>query len=329
VGVAGLLRAGALPVVPDASAFATTRWWTVALYTPVWIGLQLLRAARWQLLLAPVGRVPLRRVMAVSLIGYGALAVLPFRMGEVVRPALIRQKGQLSLLAASGTVGAERVIDGLFLSLVLVVGLLASDPLSPLPDRIGELPVQSAVIPGAAYSAAGMFAVLFVAMAVFYWRRTWARTLAARIGRMRSSRLASWIATAVERVADGLRFLPRLCFAGPFVALTAVYWFGFAASTWLLLWGTGIDSPTLLQATVITGVIALGVIVPNAPGFFGAFQLSAYAGMVMFFPLAEVTGPGAAFVFLIYVIQIGLAIVLAALALLAERLSPRDALTAS
>jgi hypothetical protein len=166
-------------------------------------------------------------------------------------------------------------------------------------------------------------------MALFYWRRTWAQRLAARVGALSSTRLAAWIAGAVEKLADGLRFLPRLRFTVPFLGLTALYWFGYAASSWLLLWATGLESSTLLHATVIMGVTALGVIVPNAPGFFGAFQLSAYAGMVMFFPLAKVTGPGAAFVFLLYVIQIGLTIVLAGVALIADHFSPGDALRAS
>jgi hypothetical protein len=322
------MHAGALPVLPEAAAFAHTRWWTVSLYAGIWVGMQLLRAARWQLLLAPVARIPLRRVVAVGLVGYGAMAVLPFRMGEAVRPALIRRGGAISLLAASGTVVAERVIDGLVLSLGMVLGLLLSHPLSPLPDRIGELPVQTAVVPGAAYSAAGLFGGLFVAMVLLYWRRGWAQRLAGRVGGARQTKLAAWIAGAIERLADGLRFLPRLRFSGPFLLLTLLYWLTWAASAWLLLWGTGVKAPALVHALVVMGVVALGVIVPNAPGFFGAFQLSAYAALAMFFPLAEITGAGAAFVFLLYVVQIGGLILLGALALLADHVSPREVLAA-
>ena len=293
------------------------------------MAMQLLRAARWQLLLAPVARIPLRRVVAVGLVGYGAMVVLPFRMGEAVRPALIRRGAAISLLAASGTVVAERVIDGLVLSLALVLGLLLSNPLDPLPDRIGELPVGTAVLPGAADSAAGLFGCLFVAMVVLYWRRGWAQRLAARMGGASQVRLAGWIAGAIERLAHGLRFLPRLRFAGPFLLLTLLYWLAWAASAWLLLWGIGVRSPALVHAAVVMGVVALGVIVPNAPGFFGAFQLSAYAALAMFFPVAEITGAGAAFVFLLYVIQIGGLILLGALALVADHVSPREVLAAS
>ena len=324
-GLAWLMHAGALPVVPEASAFGHTRWWVVVVYSGTWVAMQLLRAARWQLLLAPVTRIPLRRVIAVGLIGYGAMVVLPFRMGEAVRPALIRRGGAISLMAASGTVVAERVIDGLVLSLGLVMGLLLSRPLSPLPDHIGELPVQTAVVPGAAFSAASLFGGLFVAMAVLYWRRNWALGLVARLGNGGRAQLARWLAGGVERLSDGLRFLPRLRFAGPFLLLTFLYWLAWASSAWLLLWGVGVTSPDLAHAAVVMGVVGLGVVVPNAPGFFGAFQLSAYAALAMFYPAAEIPGAGSAFVFLLYVVQIGGLIVLGGLALVTEHFAARDA----
>jgi hypothetical protein len=62
--------------------------------------------------------------------------------------------------------------------------------------------------------------------------------------------------------------------------------------------------------------------------FFGAFQLSAYAALAMFFPLAEITSAGAAFVFLLYVVQIGGLILLGAVALVADHVSPREVLGA-
>ena len=84
---------------------------------------------------------------------------------------------------------------------------------------------------------------------------------------------------------------------------------------WLLLWGAGVPSPTLLQAGVVQGVMGLGMVVPNAPGYFGTFQISAYAALVLFYPLAVVTQAGAAFVFLLYVIQMLLTLGAGAVAL--------------
>jgi hypothetical protein len=112
-----------------------------------------------------------------------------------------------------------------------------------------------------------------------------------------------------------------------FALLTAVYWGLSIVGLWLLVGAAGVPAPTLAQASVILGVIGLGLVIPNAPGFFGTFQISAYSAMVLFYPLEVVTSAGAVFVFLLYVIQMAgtLGTAGAALAwLLTQSASPRQ-----
>jgi hypothetical protein len=71
-----------------------------------------------------------------------------------------------------------------------------------------------------------------------------------------------------------------------------------------------------VQAGVVLGVLGLGLAVPNAPGYFGTFQISGYSALVLFYPLAVVMSAGAAFLFLLYVIQMTLTLLAAAPALL-------------
>ncbi|MEB2311551.1 MAG: lysylphosphatidylglycerol synthase transmembrane domain-containing protein [Sorangiineae bacterium] len=328
-GFAWLLHAGALPLVPPASAFARVRWWAVAVYFGLWCVIHVVRAGRWWLLIAPVRPVPLGRVTRVALIGFAAIVLLPFRTGEVVRPVLIRRRGHLSAWVATGTVAAERVIDGLCLSVLLFIALRLARPLDPLPDRIGELPVPVAVVPGAAYTALAVFAAAFLVMALFYWRRAWARRVSERVVGLVSERLARWLADRVEQVADGLGFLPRLRYAIPFVGLTLAYWLSNAAATWFLAWACGFDTMSFWQAAACVGVLALGILLPNAPGFFGAFQISVYAGFAMYFEPTLVTGPGAAFVFIVYLVQVAISLGFGAAALLVERESVSGALAAT
>lgn len=324
LGFGWLMHAGALPIVPGRDAFSHTRWWTVAAYVAIWSGVHYLRAARWYWLLEPIHRVPLRRVLAVAFIGFAAIVLLPFRAGEVVRPVMIRKKGHLSGWAATGTVGAERVIDGLFMSVVLFIALGFSHRLDPLPDRIGELPVPASVVPSAAYGALALFVAAFLVMGVFYWRRSFARRVTERVVGLVSRKLASWLAERVENVADGLKFLPNARHLVPFLIATAIYWLANAGASWLLAWGTGFEAMTYAEACVTMGVLALGILLPNAPGFFGAFQISIYAGLAMFFPPEQVVGPGAAFVLLIYVSQVGITFVAGALGMLWEHTSVRE-----
>ncbi len=327
-GFGWLLHKGALPVLPRRGDFAGIAPWTVVVYALIYLLALYVRAHRWTWLLAPIHPVPLRRVLTVSFIGYGALVLLPFRTGEVVRPALIRREGKLSGWAATGTIAAERVIDGLVLCVILLVALMVARPLSPLPDHIGNLPVPVAIVPAAAYGALLVFAAAFAVLGAFYFWRAWAtRAIEAVVGLV-SKKLATRLSSAAARVADGLHFLPRPGLAGPFLAATLLYYGLNAAGIELILWGAGIAPVSLARACVIMGVIHLGVLLPNAPGYFGAFQVAIYAGLAMYYPPDLVASTGAAVVFLLYAIQIGLVLLTAAAALLSSRISPSNALAA-
>ena len=72
------------------------------------------------------------------------------------------------------------------------------------------------------------------------------------------------------------------------------------------------------QACVVLGVLGLGVLVPNAPGFFGAFQLSVYAALALFFRSDTVLGAGSAYVFLLYLGNVGLPLIIGSIALFFE-----------
>ncbi len=326
IGFAVLLKAGALPLVPSKENFANVRWWTIAAYPVLWFVVHFIRAGRWYWLLAAVHRVPLRRVLSVAFVGFAALVVFPLRMGEVVRPMMIRKKGHLTAWAATGTVAAERIIDGLALSVILFVSLQLAKPLDPLPDRIGNLPVPASVVPSAAYVALLAFAGAFLTMALFYWRRAFARRLTESAVGLVSKPLGRWLADRLEQVANGLTFLPRWKLTAPFLGATLLYWMLNAASGWLLAWGCGFENITFAQACANMGVLALGILLPNAPGFFGAYQISVYAGFAMYFAPELVVGPGSAYVFVMYLSQLLVTILCGLVAMALEHTSLRDAL---
>jgi len=297
-----LLRQGALELWPGAAAFGRVDWGSVALYVLLLSAQQFVRAGRWYFLLAPVQRVPLGTVLRVAFIGFFAISIMPIRTGEVVRPLLMRREGKISGWVATGTVAAERLIDGFFLSSLLFIALLVAKPHEPLPDHIGDLPVPVALVPTAAYSAVGFFATALIVMTLFYLFRAKARRLIElTVGRV-SLAFAHALSDRIGQVADGLRFLPQVRYTAPFLLGTLAYW-AIAAIAWTVLArGCGLEIG-YFQAMAVVGVVALGILVPNAPGFFGAFQLGCYAGLAMYLERETVLGAGSVYVFLTYALQ--------------------------
>jgi hypothetical protein len=322
------MQAGALPFFPDEAALARFEWWTLGGYLVLWSIVHWLRAVRWHYLLAPIGAVPMSKLLSVSFVGFAAIVLLPMRTGEVVRPALVREKGGISGWSAMGTVGAERIVDGLVLSLMLLFGISSSAQLSPLPEKIGHLPISPQVVPSGTYVALALFGVAFVTMGLFYFRRQLARSLVEATIGLVSKPLAAWLAERVDRVSLGLSFLPHVKYTAPFVLLTVVYWLLNAAATWLLGYGAGFDM-SYAQATVLAGVLALGIMVPNAPGFFGAFQFSVYAGLSMFYAEEALFTSGSVLVFFLYLSQLGIMFGAALVSLPFMKLSVSSALAAN
>ena len=323
-----MLERGGMPLIPPASAFSKVSVPICIAYALTFIAWHAIRATRWRHLLAPLADVPLRRVIAVSWIGFGAILLMPLRAGEFVRPYMIRQKGKVSIAAATGTVGAERIIDGLCLTLMLGICMQFAKPLDPLPDHIGKLNIPVAAVPFYAYLSLCGFLCAFALMAVFYWRPRLGHLLVEKPLGIFSPRLAHKAADFVARTADGLKFLPNLRYFGPFMVETAIYWFANGFSMWFLARGCGIEAITLLQAFVLMGVLGVGILVPAGPGVFGAFQASIYAALAMYFPDDVVLGPGLAFVFLLYVIQFVGCLLTAGFFLIVDRDAAREVIEA-
>ncbi len=308
-----LLDRGALPWLPETQVLQQASGWALPAYLSLWTAVHVLRALRWHYLLRPLGPVPIKDILGTSFIGFAAIVLLPLRAGEVVRPALLRRKDGLSGWSVMGTIGAERIFDGLFLSLMLLVGLALSEQLDPLPTRIGQLAISPAIVPRAATVALLLFGAAFATMAVFFVARAQACRLVAGLIGWASPRLAKWVSDRIAKVTDGLNFLPSARLTLAFTVATGCYWFLNAWATWVLARGVGLDAITLAQCCVVTGVLALGVMVPNSPGFFGAFQFSVYAALSLYFPEDMLLHRGSVLVFFLYVGQMVVTFAAAAL----------------
>jgi glycosyltransferase 2 family protein len=305
-GFIWLLARGGLPLVPEEASLRRVPAWAIAGYAVTQIGSILLRTYRWVYLLRPIApAVRPTRVMAIGFVGFSAIFLAPLRMGEIVRPYLIARDGEVTFMQAAGTVFAERIIDGLVVTLFTVSAMSLAPTVSPLPRSLGSLPLPLATVPAAVYTATLAFAGLFLAMTAFYAARGPARRATRAVVGLVSHRAADWAAQTLERVADGLKFLPSSRNLSSFVSLTLVYWVLMISGHWMLMRGAGLPA-TPTQAATMVGITGLGSIVPAGPGLFGAYQIAGFSALALFFPLSEVRTAGAAVIFVAYVVSLGL-----------------------
>jgi hypothetical protein len=215
------------------------------------VGLQtVLRAGRWRLLLpVPAARRPhISRVVPVLLIGYLSNAVLPARLGEAVRAALLARREGISTAETLGSVLLERIID----TLTLAVFALTVATVAGLSSEIAAVGVIAIVV------GAGAVVVLTAAPRLLVKLRI------PLLIRLRDTALA---------VMRGAQVANRPVTVAAAVGLSLLAWTLDAVIFLLAARALGIDLP-IHGAVVISAVAALSTAVPSAPGFIGTLELA-------------------------------------------------------
>lgn len=250
-----LLRQIDLRQVGD--ALARARWELLLAAAAMYFTSLTLRSVRWTILLRPVKRLSLVQVWPVTVLGYAANLILPARLGEVVRAAVLRSRG-VPMSVGLATVAAERVVDGL----ATVALVLVTMPL--LPHSAPQWLVTGGRVVGGVF-AAGLLALWLVLM-----MRAHVAALLDRIS-TRFPLLAKPSAWALHFI-DGLEVLRSPGLLARTVALTALAWAASITEYWFAMRAVGVQLGPSGAAFSISA-IGLSSAIPAAPGYVGTQEL--------------------------------------------------------
>jgi hypothetical protein len=217
----------------------------------------LLRAWRWQLLLTAAQRVRYWSLLQATFIGFMGNNVLPARLGELLRVQAIRTGAGVSRSAALGSLVMERILDISMLLVFFVFVLLA-----------GKIPAE--VQSWGKYLAAALVPAL-LAVIVFRFRPDPFLAVAARVvpGRVRAR-----VLEMAKNFHSGLGALESGSALGASALLSIPMWGCLVGVVICGFRSLSLDLPP--DAGIITLVVmAIGTMVPSAPGFIGTLQ---YAG---------------------------------------------------
>ena len=229
-----------------------------------------IRVERWRRLLQPVGHASFSSAGRATMIGFAANALLPGRVGEVLRPYVLARREGLSGSAAFATVVLERLLDLLAIVLTVAGFIIVFDPQTNNPQLLGTL--RAGAIAG------GSGAVVILAGMV------WLARSPARIERavrwcanVAPGGAARTVTRVAQRFLDGLGAVER---PGPLIiamVLSVALWASVALSMLMTSLAFGIDV-SFGESVVLMGMVAIGVAVPTPAGVGGyhaAYQLGA------------------------------------------------------
>lgn len=236
-----------------------------------WVGVMVLltfvahgsRAARWQILLEPMGYRPsfLRTNTAVWL-GYFANNLVP-RLGEVTRCSALYKSDEIPIEKSLGTVVTERIFDVVTLFLLLGLNLLLDF------DRLLTF-IQGATS-ATPQEGKGVPVLIWVVLALLIGGGLFVFFLREQLLKLAIVRK---LVKTGKGLLDGLLSIRRLRRPGMFLFYTAMIWGMYWAMGYVLFFAIPkfADLSPLVALTVLTvGALAMILPTPGGVGSFNAF----------------------------------------------------------
>jgi uncharacterized protein (TIRG00374 family) len=276
------------------------------------------RSLRWRYLLVREKKdVRFSSMLAANIVGFTANAVLPGRVGELVKPLDLARREGVRAGFAVGTVFVERVFDVFTMCALLGLFLLVRPGLPGLAN-IGEEHFRNLYLWGGLALAAALGLVALI-LALYFLRDRAVRAIAALL-RPFSERLSLKAAALSHEFIDGLTFFHSLGNLGMYLLFSLLVWLGILFFYWILFLAYGVRAPFFLMIPYVflTGV---GAAIPT-PGMVGGFHYFSRVGMTVFLGLEP--NRAVALTLVAHAAQIGVTCLLGYVILAREGLSLLD-----
>jgi glycosyltransferase 2 family protein len=248
------------------------------------------RALRWHFLLPQVNTVASRKVLYDSiLVGGLASFVLPFRLGEFVRPFMLSRLTEHTFTRSFISVVIERFFDLSFVLIAFVLMVALST------KEINPIITQGTY--GLSILAIGL--LVFLLLASFLPNKL--SHLVAYVSKLFLPKsIADKIIKLAEEVVEGTSIFRGNSNLGMVVLLTLGVWITTIMRFWIISLAFPSLPSSILLSTVLTITVALAVATPALPGFIGVYELGCLAG---FYLLGINESVGTAFALVSHVVE--------------------------
>jgi hypothetical protein len=225
------------------------------------------RSYRWGIILEPRIKYPQWPLFIITAIGFMTISILPARLGEFTRPFLVKQKSGIRISSTMATIVVERVFDLLTLMVVLGVVILTI----PLPPEIFKAGLIILI----------MVLAIFVVLLLLVVKQEFSLKILNMLFDKLPGRIGGFIRNQLHAFIEGLEILPDVKKTLYVAFLSAIIWGLLALSCYLMFFAFGLKL-SLMEAFALTVIIAIGVMLPAAPGFVGNYHYACVLGLKFF-----------------------------------------------
>jgi uncharacterized protein (TIRG00374 family) len=231
------------------------------------VGCQFIRALRFGLILSPFCTLSTKLLWDLLNIWAAANVIMPARLGELVRPYLLHQRG-VSFSSVFGAVLVERFFDMTGLLILLGAVLWKTPEVSKQYSVFGQI-LLAALILG------------YVMVLLILAKKTLVQSLIEKVLKIFPARMAAPLEAIFHKLIEGIEVMANLKRALMIFLYSIALWGLFSATTYVFLLAFGIEA-SFLVAVTIQVFIALAVAIPSAPGFIGTFHAAGRYALALY-----------------------------------------------
>ena len=254
-----------------------------------------LRAMRWRIILESSHKISIQRAFHPMMIGFMMNCLLPGRVGELARPAILKKEEKVAFATGLATVAAERVFDICLLVLMLVITFSAVNISPDFTLEFGSYALNRDTLETVFSGMVKMGVVLIAGIVLISIAkiRKWVNSLIMKLPNLffftglnfktaLTRNVCQPLTGFVENIARGfqlIRYPKKLiaCFV-----LSLLVWGLHALSYYLFSLGSpGIDL-TFVELAAVMVIIMFFIALPSVPGFWGLWEAGGMFALSLF-----------------------------------------------
>ena len=256
--------------------FLQVKWFWIGIVLTCYMISNFLRAARWQMLLKPLGKpVSFTNAFWSEMIGYFVSSLIP-RTGEIAKPAALSRYEKIPLEQTLGTIAVSRGLDVLCLLIMLGLAfLLEFEKLWDLISIYGERPGGNTNL--IIYGLISLIILGGIALVIVWKYRDKLSTIP----------LYQKIENILLGFLQGIRSIKELEKPGLFIFQTIGIWVMYYFTTYLVFFSfepTAHLSPSAGLLAFVFG--AIGIVIP-APGGLGSYHFLITTALTTFYAINQ------------------------------------------
>ena len=278
-------------------------WWAIPSMSLAIMSFAI-RVVRWQLLLAPVRRTAFGSAYHATMIGFMSNCLLPARLGELVRPAVLCKRENVSFTKVLATVGVERALDVIILIVSFVIVFATVEISSSLQLTFAGYHLDKATLQMSGMTTLKLLIGLVLAIALVSFRKTRMAMMrvvlnlpnilfffSKSLRQVMRERFCTPVVRIIDNLAAGFELLKSPKKLGLCLVLSVLVWAAAGASHYVMAFGCPGIQLSFFQMYAVMVILCFFISLPSAPGFWGLWEAGGVFGLLIFgIPAGEAAG---------------------------------------